>query len=206
MLIKTCGIADELFIQHLDEVDIQMIGFIFYPESKRFVDGKIDLNLVRSIPKAIQRVGVFVNEDILRIIDYASQYQLNYIQFHGNESAKACVILKKYFKIIKVFGVDDSFDFEQIKEFESVSDYFLFDTKYARYGGSGKKFNWKILENYNGNVPFILSGGIQPKDVKKIRSISHPQFAGIDINSGFEISPGVKDIQKVKKFIRAVKK
>lgn len=205
MLIKVCGINDEIFIQHLDELPIQMIGFIFYPESKRFVDRNLSAEVLASIPGNIQRVGVFVNEDLLKIIDYATLYKLSYIQFHGNESVKTCVILKKYFKIIKAFGIDENFDFSILNEYEEVCDYFLFDTKYARYGGSGKKFKWDILQNYQGKTPFLLSGGIQPTDVDAIKKFNHPQLAGIDINSGFEIKPGLKDIQKIQTFIKEIK-
>jgi phosphoribosylanthranilate isomerase len=205
MQIKVCGIVDEIFIQHLNEIDIQMIGFIFYPDSKRFVDRKLKKDLIATIPRTIQKVGVFVNEDLLKIIEYASYYQLNYIQFHGNESVKVCSILKKYFKVIKAFGINDEFDFSTLKDYEEVCDYFLFDTKTSNYGGSGIKFQWEILNNYKGEIPFLLSGGIQPNDVEAINKINHPQFAGIDINSGFEIKPGIKDIQKIKTFIKEIK-
>ena len=108
-------------------------------------------------------------------------------------------------KIIKAFRVDESFQFHKTKPFETIADYFLFDTKSNLPGGSGKKFDWKILEKYKGKTPFFLSGGIQPEDAEEIKKIDHPQLAGVDLNSGFEDEPGLKNIEKLKNFITELK-
>ena len=129
---------------------------------------------------------------------------MDYIQFHGNEDVGFCQQASGNFKIIKAFRVDEKFDFEQTKHYEDFCKYFLFDTNTKSYGGSGKKFNWDILHKYNGNIPFILSGGIQPEDYQIIKEVNHPGFAGIDLNSGFELSPGIKDIKKLKPFLQTM--
>jgi len=199
-------------IQSLLTLKPDFIGFIFYKKSKRYV---VDFPQV-NFPKGIKKVGVFVNENIEVILGKVNQYQLNVVQLHGNETPEYCYNLKlnnghlersrkivsesQSIEIIKAFSVDKNFSFNLTKPYENSCDYFLFDTKGINYGGNGIKFNWEILQNYRGKVPFLLSGGVTKNDVESIRKIDHPAFEGVDINSGFEIQPGLKNIQEIKEF------
>lgn len=174
------------------------IGFIFYEQSKRYV---ADFPQVE-IPSSVKKVGVFVNETIEEIIEKANKYQLDFVQLHGNETPEFCSALsaKKNIKIIKAFSVDENFDFSAIKSFEKHAALFLFDTKGNNYGGNGIKFNWELLQNYTGKTPFLLSGGISKNDAAEIKKMKHLAFLGIDINSGFELEPGLKNIKEIKGF------
>ena len=173
------------------------IGFIFYAQSKRFV---ADFPKIE-IPASVKKVGVFVNETVDEIIEKANQYKLDFVQLHGNETAEFCEKLSvKKIKIIKAFSVDENFDFSAIKPFENYISLFLFDTKGKNYGGNGIKFNWDLLQNYKGKTPFLLSGGITKNDATEIKKIKHPAFLGIDINSGFELESGLKNIKEIKEF------
>ena len=151
-------------------------------------------------------MGVFVNETKENIIETTERFALDFVQLHGNESPEFCEeIGKEGVKVIKAFSIEDSFPIEMVKEYESVCDYFLFDTKTLQYGGSGKKFNWEVLSHYRGNKPFLLSGGISPEDAESIRQFQHPMCIGIDINSKFEISSALKNVGLVKQFINKVR-
>ena len=197
--IKVCGMKFPDNREAVENLSIDFLGYIFYPPSKRYVGDIPDEKLFRSTKPG---VGVFVNENAYAIFGYAKKLRLNWIQLHGKENPQTCQLLKNQgLKIIKAFSVNEDFQFHKTKLFEQVADYFLFDTKSNLPGGSGKKFNWEILEGYTGNVPFFLSGGIGPEDAKNIRQINHPQFAGVDLNSGFEDKPGIKNIEKIKEFI-----
>jgi phosphoribosylanthranilate isomerase len=157
------------------------------------------------IPKYIQKVGVFVNSDLDKLIEITEFNKLDYIQLHGDEDPAYCLLLKeKGIKIIKVFRIDDQFDFMQTVAFDDIADYFLFDTKAKQYGGTGKKFNWAKLNEYKGTIPFLLSGGIGPDDYGGIQEIKNERLLGVDINSGFEIEPGLKDISMIKRFIEKI--
>ncbi len=187
----------------VEKLPVDLLGFIFYPSSKRYVGENPQSGLFNS---AKPKVGVFVNENAFKILALARQFGFEWVQLHGNENPKTCQILKyQGLKIIKVFNVNENFEFAKTKPFKGIADYFLFDTKTNLPGGSGKKFNWKILEKYNGTTPFLLSGGIQPEDVEEIKKIDHPQLAGVDLNSGFEKEPGLKNIEKLKEFIEELK-
>lgn len=179
------------------------VGFIFYKNSKRFVTNFPKLKF----PKEIKKVGVFVNEEIDEIINTVKLYQLDFVQLHGNETVEYCENLrysdcfsKCDLGIIKAFSVDETFDFTLTKSYENSCNYFLFDTKGSNYGGNGIKFNWKLLQNYKGEKPFLVSGGITKNDVNAIDKIKNETFLGIDINSGFEIEPGFKNITDIKEF------
>lgn len=173
------------------------IGFIFYAQSKRVVTDFPQIE----IPSSVKKVGVFVNENIEEIIEKAIQYKLDFVQLHGDETPDYCEKLAlQNIKIIKAFSVDENFDFSTIKPFEKHVSLFLFDTKGKNYGGNGIKFNWDLLQNYKGKTPFLLSGGITKNDAGEIKKMKHPAFLGIDINSGFEIEPGLKNIIEIKEF------
>lgn len=171
------------------------MGFIFYPQSPRYI-GEAERNL---IAENIVKTGVFVNESADVIEEMIEEHQLKAIQLHGNESADFCELFKDKVVVIKSFGMDEQFAFEQLDIYADKVDYFLLDTKTDKYGGSGQSFDWSLLNQYKLNVPFFLSGGLSPENIEEVRSIDHPQFYGVDLNSRFEIEPGLKDIDKLKK-------
>jgi phosphoribosylanthranilate isomerase len=208
MKLKVCGLKSPENIEQLTKLDVDFMGFIFFERSKRFIADTLSKEILRDIPNPIKKVAVFVNarsEDILWCLkDY--EYEFDYIQCHGDETPEFCQGLKKMgFGIIKAFQMDEEFDFSQLKAYESVVDYYLFDTSSKNYGGSGKKFDWTLLNKYRGNKPFFLSGGIQADDAGRIQNFNHPQFYAIDINSGFEDAPGLKNIDLIKTFSEKLK-
>ena len=182
-------------IREVEALGIDLIGFIFWPKSSRYVSER-----PAYLPTNCKRVGVFVDENIEVVKKIAQDYALDYIQLHGNETPDYCALLKGH-KLIKAFNIATAEDFEQTKPYEGLADYFLFDTKGKSVGGNGTKFDWTVLAAYNGTTPFILSGGIGPDDAARIRSFHHPQLAGIDLNSKFEDAPALKNIQKLKTFL-----
>jgi len=201
MKLKVCGLKHEHNIKDLIQLPIDYIGFIFYKKSPRFVEENLSFDFVSSIPKYIKKTGVFVNESSSFISDHIAHYNLDMIQLHGNESPELCAELKPYVKVIKAFQIQDGFDFKQLESYLTVVDYFLFDSATANYGGSGKSFNWQILKNYKYNIPFFLSGGISEEHIEEIKQLNIPQLVAIDINSKFEIEPGLKNTEQVKQFI-----
>jgi len=218
MKLKVCGMRDVENISSLLALKPDFVGFIFYNKSKRFV---ADFPQIK-FPLSIKKVGVFVNETIEEIVEIVNKYQLDVVQLHGNETSVFCqkliemvtersrsesitnsgisTPLNHQVEIIKAFSVDEHFNFGLTSEYEDCCSYFLFDTKGKNYGGNGVKFNWEILQKYKGNVPFLLSGGISKIDIVEIQNIQHSKFAGVDINSGFEIEPAMKDIKEIKEF------
>ncbi len=204
LLIKVCGMKFTQNREAVEALGIDLLGFIFYAPSKRYVGDNPESDLFQSNKK---NVGVFVDENAFKILQLAKKFRLGFIQLHGNENPKTCQLLKNQgLKIIKAFPIVENFDFEKTIPYEGVVDYVLFDTKTKQHGGSGKKFNWEILEKYKGITPFFLSGGIGPNDVKSILEIKHPKLAGVDLNSGFEDEPGLKNLEKLKEFIKELKK
>jgi phosphoribosylanthranilate isomerase len=140
------------------------------------------------------------------MMEKAAAYSLDYLQLHGNESPDLCHTLQKRgYALIKAFPIATEDDLQQTAAYEGRVDYFLFDTKCAGYGGSGKSFDWSVLHTYQGDTPFLLSGGIRPDSLDAIRRFSHPRCAGIDLNSGFETEPGLKDVALLKEFIQAIR-
>jgi phosphoribosylanthranilate isomerase len=202
MLVKICGINDLKFLQNSASLQFNFAGFIFYPESARDLGDEIMPGDLDMLPVSVERVGVFVNEPLDLVVDVANQFALDFVQLHGDEDSEYAEKLAQEFSVIKAFRVSDEFDFSTTKRFEDSCDYFLFDTRAKKAGGTGLKFNWNLLEKYKGEVPFLLSGGIGPEDVKKIKEFSHPKFVGIDINSKFETTPGKKDLAKISHFLK----
>ncbi len=185
--------------KQVEKLDVDFMGYIFYPPSKRFVGETPEPGLFSSEKP---KVGVFVDENAFEILALAKNLGFEWVQLHGKENPKTCQMLKRQgLKIIKAFSVDENFNFETTLPYEKVANFFLFDTKTENHGGSGQKFNWSILNKYDGHIPFFLSGGISPDDAEEILKISHPKLTGIDVNSGFEDEPGVKRIEKLKNFI-----
>jgi phosphoribosylanthranilate isomerase len=199
MIIKICGMGDTVRMHQLAKLPVDMLGYIFYPKSPRYVVGKIDPAEMAKLPDNIHRVGVFVNAESEEIHEIAERYFLTAIQLHGNESPELCKELKaEGYTILKAFNISKENDYEA---YSPHCDYFLFDTPSAQHGGTGQKFDWALLENYKGTTPFLLSGGIGPDDAEEVQKINHPQFAGIDINSKFEVEPGIKDVTLIKNFL-----
>ena len=182
------------------------MGFIFYPKSKRFVGEEFSIESIQPLPQSVKKVGVFVNESPKIILKKVNKYKLDIAQLHGNESVADCQFLKENnIKIIKAFSVDATFDFAVLKSYELVCDYFLFDTKTPKYGGSGKMFDWQLLENYNLNKPFFLSGGLNLEAIKKIKKLNYPMLVGLDFNSQLEDEDFKKNIKKVTEVIRQIR-
>ena len=232
MFVKVCGMRDADNIREVAQLGVNALGFIFYPQSPRCVKeleygddftpalerGEADMN--------IPRVGVFVDEDIEKVVVQSLRFSLNCIQLHGNESREYCEDLNQCFKevielfnkeaqknnpdaepfdgriqLIKAISVNSAEDIQKYKDYVGAVDYFLFDTKCKTVGGSGEQFDWSVLDAYDGDVPFMLSGGIGSDDAERVKAIKHPMFGGIDINSKFEKEPGIKDVEKIKKFL-----
>ena len=194
---------DPANIQGLINLEPDFIGFIFYQKSPRYV-AEMDEGIIRQIPEGIRKVGVFVNEPLNSIIDIANRYGLEYIQLHGDEDLSfANAIKESGLKVIKVFRIMDTIPFF-VKNYEGIADYFLFDTASINYGGSGQHFDWNTLKNYNLEVPFLLSGGIQLEDIPRIKSMDIDQLVGVDVNSRFEIEPALKDLDKLKRLKEAL--
>ena len=206
MLVKVCGMREPENIEKVAQLVVDMMGFIFYPKSPRFASQSVART---AADKNVCRVGVFVNESAGLISDKIHLFDLNAVQLHGNESRELCELLHKQnglLKVIKAISVSTAGDIQKYKEYVGAVDYFLFDTKCKTMGGSGQQFDWQVLENYDGDVPFILSGGIGPEDVERIRNFHHPKCIGIDLNSKFELKPGLKDVEKLNKFLNEIKK
>jgi len=194
-------------IEELVKLKPDYIGFIFYPKSKRFIGEQIPDEVQALVPVYIQKVGVFVDEPFDMLLDKFRNNKLDMIQLHGKELPGYCERLKKLdIPLIKVFGIDADFDFETVRPYEPYCDYYLFDTANELRGGSGLKFNWKKLDQYKDNKPFFLSGGIQPTDAEAIKGLTNNELHAIDVNSGFEVEPGVKDIPKLKTFMDELRK
>lgn len=207
MKIKVCGLRDTENINDLAELPLDYMGFIFYEKSKRYVGKDFNTDLLKSIPSHIRKVGVFVNESVAEILALAKKYQLDVIQLHGDESPEVCQLIKDSgLEVFKAFQLNEAFQFEVLDSYHKKCDYFLFDTKSEAYGGSGRKFNWQVLEKYKGETPFFLSGGIGSKDVEAVKAFQHPKLFGLDVNSGFEDSPAMKNVLLVKEFVTAVRK
>jgi len=202
MKLKVCGMRSSENISELIKLKPDFIGFIFHEKSPRNV---IELPQV-VIPKNIKKTGVFVDKPMTFIQEKAKRFDLDYIQLHGKESPKFCKILQaEGFRLIKAFTITSNFDFEQTKAYESYCEFFLFDAFGKQAGGNGITFNWELLQKYKGNTPFLLSGGINNTMVKDVLDFNHKQYKGIDINSGFELKPAIKNIEQIKTFKDALK-
>lgn len=201
-IIKICGMRNTQNILDLADLKPDFIGFIFYEKSKRYVGNTLDINILGQIPESLKKVAVFVDENLEKVEEIMQNYNFDYAQLHGNESVDFCEKLKeKAIKIIKAFSIDEKFDFANTKKYENIADLFLFDTLTPEKGGSGKTFDWEILKNYTRNTPFLLAGGIDEYNFDKAKNLKHEQLFGLDLNSKFEIEPGLKDIEKLKKVI-----
>ena len=201
MKIKVCGMKYPDNIQAVLNLNIDWMGFIFYPPSPRYFNG--DLSGIDF--KQTQKTGVFVDEDVDVLLQKARYYQLDYIQLHGNESLHYAQRVKDNgYKLIKVFKIHPNFDFSFCYAYTDVADLFLFDTKGKLPGGNAQVFDWQILNRYQTGKDFLLSGGISPTLSREVQKFSHKNYIGIDVNSGFEEKPGWKNVEKLQKFIQTV--
>ena len=202
--LKVCGMKDPANILELAALKPDYMGFIFYPASKRYVEG-LSPDFLKSLPADIKRIGVFVDEELPKVAEMATLFGLNAVQLHGNESAKYCRQLKDLLadsgvEIIQAFGIDASFDFDRLKDYVSSVDYFLFDTQTPAHGGSGIAFDWSLLAAYVLDKPYFLSGGIGMKSLPALQAIRDERLHAIDVNSKFELAPGLKDIDRLIEF------
>lgn len=201
MWIKVCGMGDPENIQQVAALKPDLMGFIFYAGSPRYA-GQLDPEAVKQIAADIRKVGVFVNEDAIKVEEIARRYDLTFLQLHGHESPEQCRHLReKGFKIIKTVGIKERMDTEVCRVYKACCDFFLFDTADTCYGGTGRKFNWEILQEYRESIPFLLSGGISAANTEEIKTLKHPAFIGVDVNSRFEVSPGQKEVRMLRDFI-----
>lgn len=204
--IKVCGMRDPENILAVAEYNPNYLGFIFYDQSSRNVGEKF---VMPTLPDHIKKVGVFVDAKTDYILKKVDKYQLDTVQLHGNEPAIKCQKLKdRGLEVFKVFSVGEVFDFKELIPYEYFVDYFLFDTKGPQRGGNGVTFDWSMMNRYFSHVKFILSGGIGPEHEKEVVNLKFDfhKLYGIDINSKFEIEPGIKDVQKVGTFLNNLRK
>lgn len=195
---------DQKNLKDLMQVCPDFIGFIFFEKSKRHVAQFPNIDF----PKSVKKIGVFVNASHDMVLQKVRLHGLTGVQLHGDETPAYCHILKdkldKEIEIFKAFSISENFDFKSVEAFEIICDAFVFDAKGKERGGNGIKFNWKILSQYPGETPFLLSGGIGLKDVELIKEFMQTKAAekclGVDVNSGFELEPGLKNIEELKQF------
>jgi len=203
MKVKVCGMRDPGNLRKLLALQPDYAGFIFYPASQRYVGDDFempDLNFTA------QKVGVFVNEKVPVIQRLFRQHRLDLVQLHGDESPAFCAALAEAgLPVVKAFGIDAHFDFGVLKKYRPHCRFFLFDTRTAAYGGSGRKFNWRLLKNYDNALPIFLSGGIGPNDASELQETEGLDIHAVDINSRFETAPGIKDTGKVERFIHKIR-
>lgn len=202
---------------------VDFVGLIFWPKSPRFVASthvcagiipdKASLSCGKSAERKVKVVGVFVDEMPQTIVTHVYNYHLDYVQLHGSETPVMIENLKRTLipdiapdvKIIKALSIREADDVKRWRQYDGVVDMFLFDTKCKCVGGSGEQFDWSVLDAYDGDIPFLLSGGIGPEDTEKVKTFSHPKCIGIDLNSRFETEPGFKDMEKLKSFIEKIR-
>lgn len=203
--VKICGMREVQNMLDVAALQPDFMGFIFYEKSPRYVGN--DFDIPEGFPDTISRVGVFVNESTKQILELAERHALDYLQLHGDESVEQVKELwNSNSKIIKVFSVDAGFDFNITKSYQPYCDYFLFDTKGKHYGGNATLFDWNLLKKYDQKVPFFLSGGLNSDNVNKALAIDDLNLFALDLNSGVEISPGLKDAGKIRRVIDAIRK
>ena len=210
MRIKVCGMTLPEQVMALDAMGVDFAGFIFYPKSPRYVANKISAEKMRKIKGHIAKVGVFVNEPYEDMMRTVEEYRLDMVQLHGDETPFFCEKVANYVTVVKAFRLSDNDPIDWIvRPYHESTDMYMFDTMGAGYGGTGKKFDWNELKAASIDKLFFLSGGIEPGDEESIKMFMKEPVAqklfSIDINSKFEIAPGVKDVKKVKEFVEKLK-
>jgi len=206
MRLKVCGMRNAENIKELLELGPDYMGFIFFEKSSRFVGEELDEELLKSFPHAVKKVGVFVNATQAYILDKVKRYALDYVQLHGEEMPDFCRNLKfKGVNIIKAFSIDSQFNFGKLLNYKPYCDYFLFDTKGDLKGGNGTTFDWSALRRYDNDKPFFLAGGIDLDNASKAMELTGLKIHSLDVNSKFELAPGLKDIEKISELIKILK-
>ncbi|HVS97840.1 MAG TPA: phosphoribosylanthranilate isomerase [Puia sp.] len=210
MRVKVCGMTDIGQVRELDAMGVDFAGFIFYPKSPRYVGRHLTGEQVKRARLRLGKVGVFVNASYDEVMRQVDAYGLDMVQLHGDETPMFCDQLANYITVVKVFRLSENDPVDWlIRPFQDSCDMFLFDTEGAGYGGTGKKFNWDMLKPAIIEKLFFLSGGIEPGDGEKLGVFAREPVArrlfAIDINSKFEVSPGVKDLKKIKAMLDRIK-
>ena len=209
MNIKVCGITQFKQLQQLEALNIDYAGLIFYKDSPRYIGEKITGKQIKDADFDIKKVGVFVDPGYSELLDAIDEYGLDIVQLHGNETPELCEELSAEVEVIKAFRIPDkSIDIdEMVADYDAVCDYYLFDTAGIKesFGGTGQQFDWGILKKAKIEKPFFLSGGIGVDDAAKVKAFTHPDFFAVDVNSRFELSPGLKDMAAILKFLQAFK-
>lgn len=208
MNIKVCGITELKQLQQLDGLDIDFAGMIFYKESPRYVGGKLNPKDVKKADFDLKKTGVFVNPEMIDVLDAIDEYGLEVVQLHGDETPEMCEDLSSEVEVIKAFRIKGDEDIDKlVAPYDAVCDYYLFDTGGLKesFGGTGQQFDWSILAKAKIEKPFFLSGGIGVEDAARVKGFKHPDMFGVDINSKFEVSPGVKDMKLVLQFKQGLK-
>ena len=202
-MIKVCGMVQEKNILEVAQCGIDLMGFIFYPPSPRYVGENFVLPL--DFPAHVERAGVFVNAGTEEIMEKAGRYGLTWIQLHGKEDVDQTRALKDCgLKILKVFSVDETFSFRDVHRYEKAVDYFLFDTKGKYFGGNARTFDWSLLKNFDLDIPYFLSGGLNRSNIEGALAIEDKRMAGLDLNSGVETAPGLKSLEKIKAMVETI--
>ena len=210
MNIKVCGITQFKQLQQLEALNIDFAGLIFYKDSPRYMGNKITGKQIKDADFDIKKVGVFVDPGYSELLDAIDEYGLDIVQLHGNETPEMCEELSAEVEVIKAFRIpsDKAIDIdEMVADYDAVCDYYLFDTAGLKesFGGTGQQFDWGILKKAKIEKPFFLSGGIGVDDAAKVKAFTHPDFFAVDVNSRFELSPGLKDMAAILKFLQAFK-
>lgn len=208
MNIKVCGITELKQLQQLDGLDVDFAGLIFYKDSPRYAGDKLSGKDLKNADFDLKKVGVFVNPEMIDVLDAIDEYGLEVVQLHGDESPEMCEDLSTEVEVIKEFRISGDEDIDElVAPYDAVCDYYLFDTGGLQesIGGTGKQFDWSILSKAKIEKPFFLSGGIGPEDADKLKKFRHPDFYAVDINSKFEKEPGVKDMAKLLQFKQSLK-
>ena len=202
--IKICGLRDRENIEEVLALQPDYIGFIFHPTSQRFVGSALDATWVATL-KEVNTTGVFVNAAPDQVTATIDRYGFRAVQLHGNETPAYCAALRKTgVAVIKAFGIDERFDWQRVTEYEDAADFFLFDTQSKQHGGTGIRFNWKLLDGYTGNKPFFLSGGIGPENIREAFTMNDTRLYALDLNSKFETAPGLKNSQLLKQTLQTL--
>jgi phosphoribosylanthranilate isomerase len=209
MRVKVCGMTQPDQVEALGDLGATFAGFIFYPKSPRYVFKHMNITQIRKVNN-INKVGVFVNSSIEEVLHLVDECRLSMVQLYGDEPPKYCEKIADYVSVVKAFRLSDNDSVEwMIRPYMDVCDMFMFDTMGVGYGGTGKKFDWSMLKNSTIGKPFFLSGGIEPGDEQELKAFAELPVAralfAIDINSKFEVSPGVKDMEKIREFVGHLK-
>ncbi len=208
MNIKVCGITEMKQLQQLDGLDIDFAGMIFYKDSPRYIGGKLNAKDIKKADFDLKKTGVFVNPEMIEVLDAIDEYGLEVVQLHGDETPEMCEGLSSEVEVIKAFRITGTEDIDKlVAPYDAVCDYYLFDTGGLKesFGGTGQQFDWSILAKAKIEKPFFLSGGIGVEDAARVKAFKHPDMFGVDINSKFEVSPGVKDMKLLLQFKQGLK-